>query len=190
MLDRYRLILLNPSKMYEIARYEDMNDPFKLYAFTSMIFIVLQSIVFLLIQQEILEQVFRALIVSYPLSIALVMIAIILYVTILLIPFAYSIFLHAFVKLFRGKHGYTSTYKAVAYSSIPTLLFAWIPFAIFITMLYSFYLLILGIARLHDISMLRALLAIITPSLIMIATILALLASNILTLPDIPIYQI
>ncbi|MBI2676265.1 MAG: YIP1 family protein [Candidatus Aenigmarchaeota archaeon] len=87
------------------------------------------------------------------------------YVLSVLLYFVQAGILHIFVFMAGGKKGYHSTYKALAYGNLPSTLVSWIPLIGFIGTLWSLYLVILGISKLHEITMLRALIAVIVPAL-------------------------
>lgn len=72
----------------------------------------------------------------------------------------FGAWLHLWVFLFGGRLGIWQTLKALMYGNTPSLLFGWIPFIGFFFALWSLVLGILGIRELHDISSLRATLAI------------------------------
>ena len=67
--------------------------------------------------------------------------------------------INLFVRLLKGKEGYSATFKAVAYSTTPQMLLATIPVVGFIASLYSLSLQINGISKLQKISAMRAALA-------------------------------
>ncbi len=96
-------------------------------------------------------------------------------------------FLHLFVIVFGGKGGYRDSYKAVAYSWTPALLFGFlgVPLgavvaggetALIVFLLWGLWILIKGLSALHEFSAGRAILILIMPvvALIVIAVILAL----------------
>jgi len=77
--------------------------------------------------------------------------------------------IHLFAKLFKGSGDYSATYKALVYANTPSLLLGWLPWIGIIFSLYSFYLLLKGISKLHSVSMLRALVIVIAaPALIIL----------------------
>jgi hypothetical protein len=72
----------------------------------------------------------------------------------------FAAWLHLWVYLFGGRKGIMQTLKAIIYGHTPRLLLGWIPFIGFIFMLWSLVLAILGICELHEMSTLKAILAV------------------------------
>ena len=75
--------------------------------------------------------------------------------------------LHLFVKLYGGNGAYSGTYKAVIYSSTPSILFGFIPILNIIFSIWTFILAIFGVSINHQISKLKSFLVLITPAIIM-----------------------
>jgi len=71
--------------------------------------------------------------------------------------------LHLFVKLYRGEGNYGDTFGATVYANTPQHVFF---FILPIASIWSFVLSIFGVAIRHEISKLRAFLAIVTPAII------------------------
>ena len=87
----------------------------------------------------------------------------------------FAAWLHLWVYLFGGRKGIMQTVKAIIYGHTPRLLLGWIPFIGFIFMLWSLVLSILGIRELHEMSTLKAILAVAIA--VMIPVILLILAA-------------
>ncbi len=82
--------------------------------------------------------------------------------------------LHLFVKLYGGNGTYGGTYKAMIYSSTPTILFGFIPILNILFSIWTFILVIFGVSINHKISKLRSFLASITPAIIILILIFIL----------------
>ena len=108
----------------------------------------------------------------------------------LLVSFIVYGFFHLFVMLLGGKKGYNNTYKAFAYSSTPSSLLGWIPgifllsgglagvvvFAVLMLALivWAIYLNVKGLSVLQEMSMGRALAALVIGVVVIVAIALVL----------------
>ena len=86
----------------------------------------------------------------------------------LLISFIYSGIIHAIVIAFKGSGTFSETYKAYAYSMIPFLIIKLIPILGYLSIIYSFILMIIGVSKLHNISRGKAALACLLPVILVI----------------------
>lgn len=104
------------------------------------------------------------------------LIAISVYAGILLfvIPmlFVYTGLYHLFVKLFDGKGSFEDTFKALAYAASPLLL-GFLIFFNYLLAIYSVILMVIGIQRLHKLSLGRAVAAVLIPIGIIAAVVMA-----------------
>jgi len=145
ILQKCKQVLVYPSALFEAVKDEEGVGPaFKYLAVFSLV-IAIGSMSFL----------FFAPLSEY-LGVVDIMITPIIYVSNLLGGFLLAGWAHIFAKLFRGKGNYSSTYKAIVYANTPSLLFGWIPLAGVIIILYSIYLTLVGLSKLHKVSMARA----------------------------------
>jgi len=90
----------------------------------------------------------------------------------LLMSFVYSGIVHLLVIGFKGEGNYAETYKAYVYSFIPFQILILIPLVGFLSIIYSFILMIIGVAKLHNISKGKAALACLLPVVFIIGTII------------------
>ena len=74
--------------------------------------------------------------------------------------------IHLGVLMFGGKRGYIETVKAVLYADTPSLLLGWIPIVGIFIGLWSFILEFFGIKELQDMSIGRAIAAVLIPMII------------------------
>ncbi|MBU2476102.1 YIP1 family protein [Candidatus Micrarchaeota archaeon] len=86
---------------------------------------------------------------------------------------------HFIAKIFGFKKGINETTKAVIYGSTPSFLVLWIPFAYFAGMLYSIYLSSLGMSKLHEKSIKKSVLIVLTVSALEFAIIFVLYGFNL-----------
>jgi hypothetical protein len=70
--------------------------------------------------------------------------------------------------LFGGNGNYSSTYRALTYSLTPFLILGWIPFLGIIFGVYSLYLSVLGISKLHEVSIIKAVITLSMPIILTI----------------------
>ncbi|MBI5804225.1 YIP1 family protein [Candidatus Pacearchaeota archaeon] len=82
--------------------------------------------------------------------------------------FVLSGVMYLFVKIYRGQGGFKEMYKVFVYSSTPVLFLGFIPIVNFAVGLWQFILMIFGLSIQHNFSKLRAFLALITPSVVII----------------------
>lgn len=80
---------------------------------------------------------------------------------VLVILFFQGLWQHIWVKLVGGRGGFDQTLNTVAYASTPTLLFGWVPVFGVLAGLWSLALAVLGLRELHDITIGRAIAAVL-----------------------------
>ncbi|NCO11489.1 hypothetical protein CO038_00115 [Candidatus Pacearchaeota archaeon CG_4_9_14_0_2_um_filter_39_13] len=84
-----------------------------------------------------------------------------LYIIIPILMLITAGFLHLFVKLFKGTGSYANTFSAGIYAATPSIILGFIPGVNFITWIWTFVLMILGLSIMHKMSKVRAFFAII-----------------------------
>ncbi len=77
-----------------------------------------------------------------------------------------SLLVHLLIKIFRGKANLAATYKIIAYSMVPTLLFYALPFFDKWIIWLSMFLVIYGIKELHKMPAFRAFLIVLIANFI------------------------
>ena len=169
LVEKIRKILLHPSEFFDDVKSEGIGGAFKYLAVLGLAYILVVLALYFLVPsispfgalQAYMDYIGMSLTATTGIALALGF-----YVLILVIPFIGVGVLHLFVKLFGGHGSYADTYNAVVYGNTPTYLLGWIPYVGALATLYSLYLEIKGISKLHDISMLRAVLAVIVVPLV------------------------
>ncbi len=73
------------------------------------------------------------------------------------------------IKLFRGKSTYSKTFELITYAQTPSLLFGWIPFIGFSSMIWSLILLVIGTEKIHELKRTRTIIMYAIPLLLLIA---------------------
>ncbi len=89
-----------------------------------------------------------------------------------------SLILHLLVKLVGGKKTYKETLKVSIYSATPSFLFGWIPLIGWIGKVLTLELIIIGLAKLHNISKTRSTMAVLIIVAIGVIWVLALILSD------------
>lgn len=155
IVEKAKKVFLHPSKFFDSIKSEKgVKEAFKYTAVISIVSVIgsfiasasLMSFLSLLgLPQE--GSLFTGM--SYILPI-------VMYVVVLLSSFVGAGIIHLIAMLLKGKGNYAATYKAMMYANTPSSLLGWIPLLGFVFSLYSIYLEIMGISKLHNVSMLRA----------------------------------
>ena len=70
-------------------------------------------------------------------------------------------------QLFQGRGTYEGTFRVVAYSAVVQLL-GWIPFIGFLASLYGLYLQVVGLEKVHEVSVGKAILAVVITAAIFV----------------------
>jgi hypothetical protein len=175
LIKKVKKVILSPSDFFEEIKAEKgISEAFKYLAILSLVNLVVDivdivSFILSIPYISPLGNLSSFLPLRGVLSTALgIVISVVMYISGLILSFIGVGFIHLFVKLFKGKGAYSDTYKALIYASTPSLLFGWVPWVRFIFGLYSFYLSLKGISKLHEVSMLRAFIMLITPTIVII----------------------
>jgi len=80
-----------------------------------------------------------------------------------------SLFVHIFVLIFGGRQGLKQTIKALAYSSTPAVLSAWLPPILALSIVWSLILLWIGIRKLQKMNRIMTIFSILLPPIIIFA---------------------
>ncbi|MCK9581346.1 MAG: YIP1 family protein [Methanoregula sp.] len=93
-----------------------------------------------------------------------------------IVMLVFAAWLHLWVYIFGGRKGIMQTANALIYGSTPSLLLGWIPIIGFIFTLWSVVICILGIRELHEVSSMKATLAVAIAVMIPVILLLVLAA--------------
>jgi len=106
---------------------------------------------------------------------ALAISPVIVLIVVIPVMFILASIYHILLKIVGGDGTYESTFRVMAYSSVPAL-FSWIPFVGWILWFYQWYIALVGYSKVHNISTLRALVVLLIPiiTLLIIVIILAM----------------
>jgi hypothetical protein len=196
IFQKFKTVLIHPNEFFERVKGEGYGSPFKFYLFILLINAAVSSVLILsgLVPISGLESLnmipgMGTLFAGIFAMMAIILIPIVLVLLIAAI-FLTAAILHVFAYLYGARKGFVSTCKALLYSSatgifsVP-LLFN-IPWVSFITgviiFVWAFILLAKGLSKLHEISGVRALLAVLTPILVILAIIFVLALSAFIML--------
>lgn len=83
--------------------------------------------------------------------------------------FILGLFIHIFVYLAGGRKGKAQTIKAVMYAATPGLLLGWISYINIIAVIWSLVLLVYGIQKFHEITIGRAIIGVLSATIILLA---------------------
>jgi|GEM_PF-1031778 len=157
LIEKIKKVLFSPSEFFERIKVEKgIGRAFKYLAILSLINLVVEIVS-----------------LKYPIPLwhipAILGIAtpIVKYIGRLILSFVGAGLTHLFAKLLKGKGDYSATYKAQIYASTPILLLGWIRWVGIIFAIYSFYLSLKGISKLHEVSMIRAFVIILMTGIVM-----------------------
>jgi hypothetical protein len=160
-------LLFNPSKTFYAVKEETLKEAFKYFIILDLIF----SAILFGLEMEIIEiglgktiQIGLGQIESMIFG---GMIFVVLLVFVIIYIFVVGAFTHISVYLMGGRKGFSQTLKTVMYCQLPSLLIAWNPYFIYISILWTAVLEVIGIRQFQEISTGRAILAtIILPPII------------------------
>src|SRR4030042_1004515 len=194
--------LAHPGRLFEAVKKEkDLGKSLRFYCLLSFVHLVI-----LLVSFFVSEAISSGFLPASPIAFIAQMIPFVTLTAIVMIFFGYSLFLampfiaegiiHFFVYMFRGGRGFSSTFKAVVYSLAPTLL-VWpvmllyflaaglTPYLADILLLliaaWMLCLLVKGLKKLHGISTVKAVLAVLAPLMIAAAIIIVMTLSVLLS---------
>lgn len=196
ILDKTKTLILQPSKFFENAKKENVEESLKYLILSSIPLLIELLLVVLIfgITLPILISKRGSLYINLPFF--LILFPPIFYFSLIVRTILESIFIHIGVWVVGGKKSIEETFKAVWYSEAFLLISLFFVIPIFLIMtftlayfkpiilllvilvlslqIYSFYILIKGISVLHEISLLRSILACIIVFIIIIALLILL----------------
>lgn len=163
-VEKVKGFLLKPSKTFDASYGDTLDEVVTYFIILSVISSALRALLFVFTRQGITVTIFGIVFGEGALStfMASLIIGIIR-------AFIVGLILHIGVYIVGGRKGITQTMKAYMYGLSPSLLFGWIPIlllgripiVVIISAIWSVILSILGIHRLHGITIGRAILAIL-----------------------------
>jgi hypothetical protein len=154
LTEKIKKVILSPSEFFERIKVEKgVGEAFKYLAILSLVNLVVGVVSFMLSIPSLSPLSNFSAFLSFPsapvISVLGIVIPVAVYVGSLALSFVEAGFVHLFVKLFKGRGDYSATYKAIVYAGTPSILLGWIPFVGIIFYMYSFYLFLKGISKLH-----------------------------------------
>ncbi len=171
-VEKIKKVMLNPSEFFEKIKAEKgIEKAFKFLAVVLLVNLVVKILSFVFSIPTISPPGSLKNLLPFagiPIALLGILLPLLGYFGALLFFFLGVGIVHVFAKLLGGKGDYAATYKALVYASTPTLLFGWIPWVGIIFGLYSLYISLKGISKLHSVSMARAFVIIfLIPALIL-----------------------
>lgn len=171
-IEKIKKVILSPNEFFDAIKTEEgITQAFIYYAILSLIYSILFGIFYFLMPTFLGPMPFGEL------GIAMIVIS---YVVGLISVFIYAVITHIFTKIVGGNGNYSATFKSLVYASTPSLLLGWVPMIGVIFAIFSLYLMIKGISKLHGITMLRAFVAVFIIPLI-IGIVIAMIVGALFT---------
>ena len=90
----------------------------------------------------------------------------------IIMTFAYSGLIHVIMIAFKSEGSYKDSYNAYTYSMIPYLILSVVPMVGFLSIIYSFILMIIGMSNVHNVSKGKAALACLLPVVLVIGLVI------------------
>ena len=173
--------LLTPVETFRTVRDTDLGDSLKYYLILLAINAVLSAIVSLAMTsaaRTTITSIFTQAGIPLPAvtGAGVIGIALMMIIVQFVLVFIGAAWLHLFVYLLGGRKGYLQTLKAITFGSTPAMLFGWIPFAGLLAGIWSLVLGVFGIRELHDLTTIKAVLAVILALIIIVLILIAIAA--------------
>jgi hypothetical protein len=160
--------IVSPGELFESVKYEGIWPPLKYYLILLLIpFIAttLGTLFFIGAFTNLLE----VLSINIPhtgallTTISILVFAALIFIAIPILTFIAAGILHLTIKIYGGDGSFADTFGIIVYSSTPSVLFGFIP----IIPIWSIVLNVIGVSKNHSISKLRAILALLTPGILL-----------------------
>lgn len=182
-LDRFKYLFSSPSKFFEKIQGEGIQNSLLTYVITlvfAQVTGVLQSLFFFGYYSSfsfnplnLYGNMFDMFgysgnasiysLITVPVGITITLVALFAYTGVTLI----------LVKVFKGKGGYAESFKVVAYSLTPYNIISIVPFVGGLSLFYSFFLMVLGVRKLHNLSTGKAVAVVLLPIFALLALFVA-----------------
>jgi hypothetical protein len=169
IIEKIKKIIFQPTEFFESIKNEPgIIEAFKFFIIVSLVYFIFALILFFVAPSILLGGLF-----GFGPSLGLlgglgISLPIFIYIFLIVSTFVLAGVTHIIAILLGGKKDFSLTYKAVAYASTPSLLLGWIPFIGILANLYSLFLVIIGISKLHQVTLVRAFVIVIMPVIILI----------------------
>ncbi|MCK5474093.1 MAG: YIP1 family protein [Candidatus Aenigmarchaeota archaeon] len=180
--DKMKLIITKPKVFFdEMPTTGGYKGPVLFMSINYFLFSIIQLVVSYVTAPDLFSLMGAASLLSIPIFLLGIVFLIGFFIS---ITFLIGGYYHFFFKMFKGQGKYEGTIRALVY---PTALlpFSAIPFVNIITGIYSLYISLLGISKIHKISITRALGALIVSAIVLIILLVILAAIIYLTFASI-----
>lgn len=175
LIKKIKIILFQPASYFShLTKEQGVKTAFRYLAAVALFGVVMSLLVSLFVVQTLVSffgETFsqqEQLVERFGPG-ALVLNAVVNYITILLLSFVGAAIVHVWLKLFGGKAPYAKTYQLSTYTGTPYYLLMWIPLlGPFIAVVYGLVLAIIGVQHTHGLSKTRALWANLLPLVLVI----------------------
>lgn len=174
IVEKAKGLLLNPVETFQKSRADALEPSVKYFAVIVLIHAILSLVVALILTATGSYAIFEVMVKELGLAVMPLMgivgaVIFVIIVEFLGIFFAFILggWLHIWVYLLGGKKGYVQTVKALMLGSTPSMLIGWIPFiGAIIGGIWGLILAIIGVRELQEISVGRAIAAIVIAGVI------------------------
>jgi len=167
-----------PVNTFNNVGAEPLGSALKYFTIWVVIYVILRTVIFYTLERGVFETLWDLLGLTdapvYLYHFDPVIFALLAVVGAFASLFITGSWAHLFVRAFGGRKGYANTIKAFAYGDTPFLLFGWIPFVGMLFWIWALVLNIIGIRQLHEISIGRAVGAVLL-SIVALGVIIALI---------------
>lgn len=195
LIEKMKGLLLNPIETFKQLKDEELSTGLRYFIIFLLLFAALTALIAGVIGNAVLSMLPQTeeyrIIQSFIQSGGGFIIAglsfiftIIMYIIML---FLGGLLIHLGILLVGGKQGYDQTVKSLIYGGTPLYLFGWIPGISIIGFIWALILVIFGIKEFQDISMGKAVIAVLLPIIIIGAIfafiIFSLILSGLSTMP-------
>lgn len=166
---RIKQLLTDPEHFFEAATHEEgYHQAFRMFAILTPITIVLGILLQRLFMSTATMQRLQNLLgAQNPFLVHsglwLTVLAVLAYVAALIGVFVWTGILHIWIMIWGGKGSYAETFRLNVYSSLPRLVFGWIPVVGGLVWIYDLILAIIGVQKLHKVSRAKAIWMFVLP---------------------------
>ena len=182
-LSKAKGFLSEPSRAFESARDEAIEEAMKYYLFIAAVYSLLSAIMYAIIYAMVSPVVSKYDLLTEPHGIAEIFSDFFMSLMLMIIGvFIWGVLLHIFVYILGGRKEITRTLKAVIYGSTPLVLMGWIPLIGIFGWIWLFALHVVGIQQYQEISTGRAIASVMIPIILifMLAIVLLVVISTVI----------
>ena len=176
-IEKVKGLLLDPTGTYQQLKEEDLGGALRYFIIWLLIFAVLAAISIAIVGTAFISMMpqsedlamFNSIFGTASGFVLGGIVFIMILIGGIIGVFVGGLIIHLGVLLVGGSRGYTETVKSIIYGGTPSYLFGWIPVIGFIGSIWALILVIFGIKELQDVTIGKAVLAVLIPVIIIAA---------------------